>query len=109
MSQIARTNRFFNRSGATTIEAVVETIQIKVRRCIRAAGGLVGLNPDEIDMPDDADLKVNYKFSSRNFDSLLTRMNILLRNENAIKRVLFSEVNSCNSVGDCVKLVQSKQ
>lgn len=108
MSQTARANRFFNRTESTDTEALAETIQVKVRRCIRGAGGLGGLNPDEIDMPDTADLKVNYKFSNKNFDSLYTRMNILLRNENAPKRVLFAEVNNCKTVGDCVKLVKGK-
>jgi len=106
MSQAARSKRFFSKPVST--EALAETIQVKVRRCIRGAGGLGGLNPDEHDMPDTASLKVNYKFTNKNFDSLFTRFNILLVNENAPKRVSIKDVNDCKTVGDCVKLIQTK-
>ena len=108
MSQISRSNRFFKRSELVNTEAFAETIRVKVRRCIKGAGGLGGLNPDEIDMLDTDDLKVNYHFTNRNYDSLYTRMNMLLQNENAPKRVLFADVNNCKTVADCVKLIQSK-
>ncbi len=108
MSQIARSNRFFNRANEYDIAILAETIPVKIRRCVRAAGGLGGLNPDELDMPDTDDLKVNYKFTNKNYDSLFTRFNRLLLNENATKRVFIKEVNDCKTIADCVKLIQSK-
>lgn len=106
MSQKARSNRYF---GSTSdMMFIAETIQVKVRRCIRVAGGLGGLNPDEEDMPDSDDLKNDYKFTNKNYDALFTQFNRLLFKENALKKVTIKEVNDCKSVADCVKLIKNK-
>ena len=94
MSQTTRFNRYVN--GNAAMVTIAETMQVKIRRCIRAAGGLGGLNPDEHDMPDTDDLKVNYKFSNKNYDSLFTRFNRLILIENAPKRVTIKEINEIN-------------
>jgi hypothetical protein len=87
---------------------IAETIQVKVRRRIRAAGGLRGLNPDEVDMLDSDDLKTDYKFTNKNYDALFSHFNRLLFNENALKKVSTKEVNDCKTVADCVKLIKDK-
>jgi hypothetical protein len=85
-----------------------ENVPTRVRRCIIGAGGLVGIEPTIEDMPNEAELKRNYHFTNKHFDSLFSRLARLIRSLNEGAIVYTTEVKKCEKVSDCIKLVEDK-
>lgn len=91
-----------------SLSIVNDNVSSMVRRCIIGAGGLVGVQPTEADMPDSHELKRNYHFTNKHYDSLYSRLARLVRELNAGAVVYTAEVKKCEKVSDCIKLVQDK-
>jgi hypothetical protein len=88
--------------GAVAGPGIPEKVRVK----IISAGGLVGMHPTKEDMPDSDKLGDDYQFDSNKYGLLCIKFQQLVQNENPTGSISCDDVSDCNTVGDCVKLVE---
>lgn len=77
----------------------------QVKKIIIVVGGLAGMTPDQ--MNDDDSLSNDYQFDAPKFDLLCIRLQQLVQSYKPAGVIKCSDVSSCESVGDVIKLVRA--
>jgi hypothetical protein len=81
-------------------------INTDVKLRVITASGKTGLTPNDILREDK--LKTNLDYSSDDYDILQILLDKYVKNIKSTSSVSSTEINKCETVGDCIDLVKKK-
>jgi hypothetical protein len=84
---------------------VQEPIPIQVKRKIISAGHMAGTTPEQL--AEERKLVNDLLFGSNEFDALCIKLQKLVLQEKSDAELTCSQVSACETVGDCITLVQT--
>lgn len=92
--------------GSAFLEDESSNIVTKTKKIILYIAGDFTSDPDELQ--NEIDLKDELNYQDDEYSILQMRLNKLVKEYNDDESIDEDETNECDTVGDCVKLVQSK-
>lgn len=80
--------------------------EIRTKRIILQIAGNSSIKPENL--PNDIELATNLLYGENEFSLLQMRLNNLVKSINSSKSISQNETDKCETVGDCVQLVNTK-